>query len=118
MTARYVGLIARWPTPRQILENAGVAQLVEQLFRKQQVARSIRVAGSIIFRILRPYSSLRPNPRFRFPILDRVCVLLCRGLPESGDTLNALYNTALYVFAFAALIARRKARPMAARQSQ
>ena len=27
--------------------DAGVAQLVEQLFRKQQVARSIRVAGSI-----------------------------------------------------------------------
>ncbi len=27
---------------------AGVAQLVEQRFRKPQVARSIRVAGSII----------------------------------------------------------------------
>jgi hypothetical protein len=29
-------------------QGAGVAQLVEQRFRKPQVARSIRVAGSII----------------------------------------------------------------------
>lgn len=31
----------------QSLQGAGVAQLVEQRFRKPQVARSIRVAGSI-----------------------------------------------------------------------
>lgn len=30
-----------------LTEGAGVAQLVEQRFRKPQVARSIRVAGSI-----------------------------------------------------------------------
>ncbi len=30
-------------------QAAGVAQLVEQRFRKPQVARSIRVAGSILF---------------------------------------------------------------------
>ena len=29
-------------------QGAGVAQLVEQRFRKPQVARSIRVAGSIV----------------------------------------------------------------------
>ena len=33
-------------SPRLSHPGAGVAQLVEQLFRKQQVARSIRVAGS------------------------------------------------------------------------
>jgi hypothetical protein len=34
-------------SPSNILQDAGVAQLVEQLFRKQQVVRSIRIAGSI-----------------------------------------------------------------------
>jgi hypothetical protein len=38
----------RRPTRFSIRKDAGVAQLVEQLFRKQQVARSIRVAGSIL----------------------------------------------------------------------
>ena len=32
-----------------LVRIADVAQLVEQLFRKQQVARSIRVVGSIFF---------------------------------------------------------------------
>ena len=33
--------------PPSVSPGAGVAQLVEQRFRKPQVARSIRVAGSI-----------------------------------------------------------------------
>ena len=36
-------------SPTYVLKDAGVAQLVEQRFRKPQVARSIRVAGSITF---------------------------------------------------------------------
>jgi hypothetical protein len=48
MPVRPVGPIAGWLTPVHILESAGVAQLAEQRFRKPQVARSIRVAGSIL----------------------------------------------------------------------
>jgi hypothetical protein len=38
--------IAKKRSDRSFLKAAGVAQLVEQRFRKPQVARSIRVAGS------------------------------------------------------------------------
>ncbi len=48
------------------LPLAGVAQLVEQRFRKPQVARSIRVAGSIILQALPRFAVLPVLPRFRF----------------------------------------------------
>jgi hypothetical protein len=46
--------------------RAGVAQLVEQRFRKPQVVRSIRIAGSIVFAhsVSAPLSRRIGNPSF------------------------------------------------------
>lgn len=61
--------------------GAGVAQLVEQRFRKPQVARSIRVAGSNIIKELDGFSVLESfeilpfsaTPGSIFPLLRRRC---------------------------------------------
>ena len=46
---RYYAQILSCQVILQSYQGAGVAQLVEQRFRKPQVARSIRVAGSTVF---------------------------------------------------------------------
>jgi hypothetical protein len=59
--------------------EAGVAQLVEQLIRNQQVTRSSRVAGSTIlskvsdFKVAMPYFCALTHYLTRYPKIASIC---------------------------------------------